>query len=122
MTDLVEFLLARIAEDEASVGYPNTRAAARYEPSPYSLPHMRERARDAGGAFTSASGSAAIRVLAECEAKRRIIAQARPVTRDSTGVYPRDVTYVYDVGVPWVLKLLALPFVDHPDYREEWKP
>lgn len=40
------------------------------------------------------------RVLAEVEAKRRI---------------------VFEVAMP-VLALLALPYADHPDYREEWRP
>lgn len=45
------------------------------------------------------------RVLAECETKRRLIELG---DKDS---------YWVDV-----LELLALPYADHPDYVEEWKP
>ncbi len=41
------------------------------------------------------------RVLTECEAKRRIIT---------------------NWGFPGALRALALPYADHPDYREEWRP
>lgn len=31
--------------------------------------------------------------------------------------------FMVDKGTtPEVLRLLALPYVDHPDYREEWRP
>lgn len=56
------------------------------------------------------------RVLAEVEGKRRTIdlyeiASASPeLDRDAWLVLKE------------VLALLALPYADHPDYREEWKP
>jgi hypothetical protein len=50
------------------------------------------------------------RVLAECEAKRRIV--------DSEGS-----PYVEGhVPATRTLRFLALPYADHPDYRQEWKP
>jgi hypothetical protein len=89
------------------------------------------------------------RVLAECEAKRRIVEWAsRPVARFTFDQPPEfsEVTFsrerVYldalrniDVADehqamleqhaqpvhPEVLAWLALPYVDHPDYDEEWK-
>ena len=74
------------------------------------------------------------RVLAECEAKRRIV-----------GIHELDPIEVYSWGTTgggcglcdhscetggdtWghdpceTLKALALPYADHPDYRQEWKP
>jgi hypothetical protein len=67
------------------------------------------------------------RVLAECEAKRRIVELAAEVldpanweTKDNSGGL---------ISVPIarqrmrdVLGLLAVPYGDHPDYRQEWKP
>jgi hypothetical protein len=43
------------------------------------------------------------RVLAECAAKRRIVEM-----------------YAGQHGQPYVLHFLALPYADHPDYRQEW--
>lgn len=51
-------------------------------------------------------------MLAECEAKRRIV--NRLATADEE---PRAMA---EFGR--ILSLLALPYADHPDYREEWKP
>ena len=85
MTTPVEFLLARIAEDEAT-------------------------ARLASGPWAAVAD----RVLAECEAKRRIL----------------DLLFVVenaelhgDAGTTLnsVLRSLALPYSNHSDYRQEWK-
>ncbi len=90
---LVEFLRARLAEDDAaarafgigvwSVAGPQAEHIARWDPA---------------------------RVLAECEAKRRIIEQVRDVKWGGFAV--RDT----------ILELLALPYADHPDYRAWWAP
>jgi hypothetical protein len=54
------------------------------------------------------------RVLAECEAKRRIVELVldRPI-RDHGDCKCESC---------WTLRLVALPYADHPDYRAEWKP
>jgi len=90
---LTEFLLARIAEDEKwrwHIDYC--------------------RALDDGACDCHATE----RVLAECEAKRRII-----VGLD----YESDEWCFADApAVAEVLPFLSLPYADHPDYRQEWKP
>jgi hypothetical protein len=53
------------------------------------------------------------RSLADCEAKRRIVRMHQPPT--ICGWDCRD-------GRCPTLRALALPYADHPDYREEWKP
>lgn len=60
------------------------------------------------------------RVLAECEAKRRIVARhdAHLGHEPTPHIVPR---------LKWregcdTLRLLALPYADHPDFREEWRP
>lgn len=66
------------------------------------------------------------RVLAECEAKRRIIAQSQNAARgrdlalsgESVDGEPLVISFTLDV----VLRLLALPYADRPGYREEWRP
>ncbi|MFI9200191.1 DUF6221 family protein [Streptomyces sp. NPDC053048] len=49
------------------------------------------------------------RVLAEVEAKRRLI-------EDTWGGPDHEDMWLHH------MRLLALPYVDHPDYREEWRP
>jgi hypothetical protein len=85
---LTEFLLQRIAEDEARCG-------------PADADGLRFCDADEGDHYRAA------RVLAECEAKRRIIA------------WYGDGGDVGDGGE--FLSILALPYADHPDYRAEWR-
>lgn len=102
MSDLVGFLLARIAEDEAAA-----RESVEYE----------ENVWEAAGWLPPS------RVLAECEAKRRIVEQYADAERRRVAdpldmaVAPRRV-----FALERVLRALALPYADHPDYREEWRP
>lgn len=76
------------------------------------------------------------RVLADIEAKRRLLEMHRPVVLqrvvDGGSLDTQDVVACeYDTdpdGVDWVdfpcetLHLLALPHAGHPDYREDWRP
>ena len=109
--ELTEFLLARIDEDEAVA-----RAAdkSRWFPEGKSISfeiHNNVGEWDLVGwveADTRANANHIARhdpahVLAECQAKRRIIER---------------------VGNPnWAgFNNLALPYTDHPDYRQEWTP
>lgn len=89
---LTDFLLARIAEDETD--YPAMFADRK-------------------------------RVLAECKAKRGAIEAA---WRDHVQIegewgmcQTREQMDAKD-DVPDVIAHLALPYADHPDYREEWRP
>lgn len=56
------------------------------------------------------------RVLREVEAKRRIIAE----------LWDLDEGFATDHTAPRtakaVLRLMALPYADHPDYHEDWRP
>jgi len=101
VTALIEFLLARITEDEAP-------ALALYGASgAWKL----EGARAAMGAEMLRTEHEHIsiwnptRVLTECEAKRRVLGM---------GWATEDLAELAAV--------LALPYADHPDYREGWKP
>lgn len=85
---LTEFLLARIAEDEAE------------QPCEWGCHD---------------------RVLAECETKRRIVEDYQGVTlRPMLGDNPIVKGFVS--AMDGVLAALALPYADHPHYREEWRP
>jgi len=95
MSDLTDFLLARIADDK----------------------------RDAEGLEDDGTyGTWSHWVLAECEAKRQIVAlhtsdggHECPAGFDSPG--DSFVDYTRDCHT---LRLLAIPDAGHPDYRQEW--
>lgn len=124
---LTDFLLARIAEDEA---------VARSSPDV-------ERKSDAA-VFTSLrepTGTVEFdpaRVLAECEAKRRIVEEhpiyqgPRILEVDSTGTdFGCELCHCVDpvhadgiiesLGYCTTLRSVASVYADHPDYREEWQ-
>jgi len=100
---LTEFLLARVEEDAAEA---------------------RADLATAGEAGTP--GWSPARVLAECDAKRRIVELAYEATGlDMTVDLDRHVTARADSGVEFVgeriLRALALPYVEHPDFVPAWR-
>jgi hypothetical protein len=118
---LTEFLLARIAEDEAAA------TVAPFDHHWTAHPDEVRQPIKAGGKAHVATCAKSVmahiarhdpaRVLAECEAKRRIVAD-HDDQHDCPG-WGTASAWPY-VGCS-VLRLLALPFADHPDYRPEWK-
>lgn len=98
MSDLTEFLLARIADDEARlVGSSDIIPGDRWGPD---------------------------RVEAECEAKRRVVERAANVqssgpARDNTRAM--DMTVGADAAYSDVCRMLATVYADHPDYRQGWR-
>lgn len=109
---LREFLLDRVAEDES--------AARRFMAANHDYPdqdgdhvggyiwsrHVDTPARVLDVEDYEGGPGNARRVLAECDAKRRLI---------------RHLSAAMDVaGAEAVLRLLALPYVDHPGYLDEW--
>lgn len=115
---LTEFLLARITEDEAvAAGWPE-RGQWGSHPE--------------GGMWMDTTGrpihGPRVRVLAECEAKRRIIDEFSTVWQERRPTARRGIyEYVQRYGVRSdplsedVLRFMALPYADHPDYLQEWK-
>jgi hypothetical protein len=122
---LTEFLLARIAEDETDA------RAAYYEGQRWLSEEEAVVAADRDlepvllldrkcDAEHAANWSPA-RVLAQCEANRRIIERAADVIGDEDPATSLDedgwISLVWEI-----MYELALPYADHPDYREEWRP
>jgi hypothetical protein len=107
---LVEFLLARIAEDEDRAKYETPHWA--------DCDHFRYFS-EGGLPCTCMLGN---RLLAECEAKRRIIdLHGDAMARDPFD--PDVCAYCNDAPHPCLtLRLLTLPYADHPDYQQEWRP
>lgn len=89
-----EFLLARIEEDEGGLV---TYAAA----------------------IEASTDHDQRRLALECQAKRAVVSRYLD-TQDHLGPY-----YAKAQGQEYlrpVLRLLAMPYASHPDYREEWRP
>lgn len=105
---LSEFLLARIAEDEAAL-----RAILRWPESVRGFPGVWERR------------------LAKCEADRRIVELHDVLSwtyrkpQCSTCADNENADYDGAPLIDWpcpTLRLLALPYADHLDYDEAWRP
>ena len=111
--DLAEWLLARIAEDEArAFRWPDT-----LDPPPSGHPFWLDT-------LGHPIYEPRPRVLAECAAKRAIV-ELHSVDHGCPDLSQMD-SYTW-VNAPCnanctTLRLLALPYVDEPGYRPEWAP
>ena len=153
---LADFLLARIAEDEAvAKAAPCDNAGWFVDPSPG---HDGEWLVDSNPSLICYGNSNRdtqehiarhdpARVLAECEAKRRIVkwhknwpvlVETRPEQSRMDGTVD-TVPYRMTKQIAWateqqyrerfgsepptgpILRFLALPYADHPDFRDEWR-
>jgi len=139
MSNIADFLLDRIAEDEAVAhaaieddcnqdgGFEDAYSALTGQKgSPLDFVPRFGRAAAALITLTAVPR----RVLAECEAKRRI------VRAHSRYDVPQELTAgtiwacetcgdVDDSPTEWpcqTIRYIAVPYADHPDYRGEWKP
>jgi hypothetical protein len=130
-TTISDFLLARIAEDEATA-----KAAAAGEALLTSLRSIKASAWVPDGEITHIVRWDPARVLAECEAKRRLVElHAIQVERDrqspfdpATGAERSEwAVDLYCDVCGWVsvacdtLHALASVYADHPDYQQEWR-
>lgn len=96
---LADFLLARIDEDERQ-----TRATCRAV------------AEDEAWRDDPPTGEPSPRIVAEWDAKRQLIAWLQRLDDRAT-----DNNW-WTIETTEALAILALPYADHPDYREEWRP
>ncbi len=117
---LVEFLLARIAEDE--------EVARACDPLMHWPKNADELPVDADVPVARASLLHSrrwdpARVLVECDAKRQIVAleaEWLEVMSATLAKLRRALPSVRSDSL--TLSLLALPYADHPDYQQEWRP
>ena len=121
---LTDFLLARIAEDEALA------LGARPEDSDdldeWSKAGEFWNRSDGNRAMALAYRYSPARVLAECEAKRRIIEDQEDEYRTAAALDYEfgdgDGTLYDDANaLRRVLLALALPYADHPDFNSAWR-
>jgi hypothetical protein len=133
---LAEFLLARIAEDEADAklarghryitGQKEERSgiwvhdgSISYEDDPFE--DVVEWVYDEGWAHIARHDPA--RVLAECEAKRRIVDTAERMVADADD-HDADMStkerWFAGTCARSILRALARPYKGHPDYKPGW--
>lgn len=100
---LADFLLARYAEDEQNIR--ENAADGEYYPNPESVERL---------------------LLTECEAKRRVVgiaaaglSQPGRVGKTKSGKVATPLERWNDLAL--ILAALALPYREHPDFREEWR-
>ena len=102
---LAEFLLARIAEDEAEARKRMHHA----QQNDLTVRDPKHLGQFMPGWWEWREIEAfAARVLAECEAKRSLIDWHHRIPLP----YERD----------HMLRRMSIAYADHPDYRQEWKP
>jgi hypothetical protein len=116
--DLVAFLHARLDDDEQVA-----RDAMGCEGETCSWTELRTSEAEREQAHNERWDPA--RVLAEVGAKRRIIAvyaSWEVLARPGAGFAMEHAAETTRLALFEALRALALPFADHPDYREEWRP
>jgi hypothetical protein len=139
---LAGFLLARVTEDEAvardalhpDAVKPGQWVTEHHNSEYHSEPNRAHIAEDRSGHYWSVAHEVFIpiaehvarhdpaRVLAECHARRQIaeLATAYLSSPESGGWADVDSREYHNAEQ--TLHLLALPYADHPDYRQEWTP
>ena len=114
--DLVAFLRARLDGDERRAEFIHHVNCGNLVAQSYELP-------DPCDCETPA------RVLAEVQVKRRIIALHKSRGVEGGPPYEWTCAFCDHAPVPWeryiewpcvTLRLLALPYAEHPDYQAEW--
>ena len=125
---LTEFLLSRIAEDEQAARDVSIAESSRWHHSRdgvYGMGFVSRRIAmlDTGNRVPAGAGEHIARwdparVLAECEAKRRIV----NMWADSFGQWNATQADAARAQKDSTLRFLALPYADHPDYQEAWRP
>lgn len=135
MDDLVEFLRARLDEDEEAgkAATPGPWRATHRDDGTHHVFAASDRKVHRDGGYppdwpedvvnpTADADHIArydpARVLREVEAKRRILADYERYATERR----RAMGGWYDEGASPILAVLAAVYADHPDYRPEWAP
>ena len=131
---LTDFLLARIAEDEAAAHRFDADLAREFGTPAESLLSSELTLAGSGYMDYPVLTVDSTRVLAECEAKRRIVEklERRWDEADAAAEDPNlsvrergSMNRMYSsqaTGLASAVRALAEVYADHPDYREEWRP
>lgn len=114
---IVEFLLARIAEDEAEARDAIAERARVFGDDPRSSdPDMSLQSWPDVGVPAVLVGPE--RVLAECAARRAVITEAIECDREAEAMgFPTE----FGIGSNRIFELMAAVYADHPDYDPAWR-
>lgn len=112
MASIIEFLEARIGEDEALA----VSVIAKCDPDDWENPAATGNFWPEEVAFWD--GVTPYRVLAECAAKRTIIDNWEDP--DDIGPLDGDVDAGHVLATDNAVRAIAAIYADHPDYRQEW--
>jgi hypothetical protein len=117
---LADFLLARIAEDETQarelVPGRVDPENARWHTESLAMASLDDRQRRYVVKW------APPRVLAECEARRRIVERQQHAAQARAVGIINPASLATEIAWPDALRLLAAVYADHADYRGEWRP
>jgi hypothetical protein len=119
--ELLEFVLARIAEREKRARKCIQRAQENYR----TVRNPRLLGREIPGWHEWPEIEAdAIYTLADCEAKRFIVNEYKRLGFAETYLFPEEdiAAIAIQTGLEIALRAFAALDAAHPDYREEWKP
>ena len=132
MDDLIAFLRARLDEDEAvarnaavlphgAADWHTGAEGSVFAAEPSQL-HVRGAILSLDDIGTHIARWDPARVLAEVEAKRRMIDGVHPQVVSLEDAIHGEFSAYPEVDVPvLLLKTLALPYASHADYRPEWR-
>lgn len=119
---LTDFLMARIAEDEAEAV---ASLETGYQPPSWGPEDKPEFVPDFYDPPTDDDKARVARVRVECEAKRRIVElhwDCAGVCGECGVTSAAADTFAHEVAWPCpTLRALAAVYADHPDYCEEWR-
>ena len=115
--DLVAFLRARL--DEHKQAADDGELAGLDRGWPFSVDAQAEWEYRAATAYRERFKPT--RVLYDIEAKRRIIDAFLRREHDSNGLPTVGTADSRAAGLLMAIRLLALPYADHPDYRPDWR-
>ncbi|MCD0450782.1 DUF6221 family protein [Actinocorallia sp. API 0066] len=124
---LVDFLKARLDEDEVAATKASEFSAVWAETGTWCLDDMRHTVVGDGEAYCGPHNAEHIarhdpaRVLCEVEAKRMIVRAHEKWCKGACETTSRG-GETYDAAHWWALKALAIAYANHSDYREEWRP
>jgi hypothetical protein len=109
VSDLAEFVLARIAEEESTA----RKLLATAQRVSLTLADPKWLGLPAPGWYAWPEVEAlCARTIAGCEARRRIVGRLETARRTGSSEAWRLISALFD---------LAAVYADHPDYRQEWR-
>lgn len=123
LRDLVDFLRARLDSTAAQAAKWHDLECeihARLDEGLHAASAASQTLHEVPGAACDCGGPA--RILAEVDAKRQLVDAYAEVADMDTGDAEPEYAYGRAAGLGLAVRLMALLYADHRDYRDEWRP